>query len=603
VKAVTDSVRRTVWGHLTRRSAPHTGGLRHSDGHSALHGIVVRRIRLATGLTLFTYISLHLVNHSLGNLSVPAMEAGLVLQKLLWQGVLGTLALYIALTTHLSLGLWAFYERRHFGWTASEVVQVVLGLSIPPLLCNHVYVTRISLAVFGTEKGYAQELYSFWVKSPDLGVQQVIVLIVAWIHGCIGVYFWLRLKPFFARAMPFLLCAAVILPMLALLGFFQGGRTVLALASDPAWQKANLTPGQVGLSAQNAALHQWRTWSNLGGVGLFGCVLLARGARSWRERRGSTIRIAYPDGRSARVPRGFSVLEASRAARVPHASVCGGRARCSTCRVRVVAGGLAVPPASPGEQAVLDRVAADPGVRLACQLRPLGDIAVVPLLPPQRGTALMHRTPGRRTGEERFIVAVMVDMRNSVRLAETRMPFDAVFIIDRFVTAVGDAVTHAGGRVNHFTGDGLIATFGLHCTPEPACRQAIAGLIAIGRNVAALNTVLAGEMDEPILFGVGVHGGTAVVGEIGYAESRVFTTLGDASNVASRLEALCKEFACEAVISEEVCRLSGLGLTALPLHEAAVRGRTAPLALRTVARITDLAQWLPAEAVAGVRPD
>ncbi len=50
----------------------------------------VRKLRLITGLTLFTYVTTHLLNHSLGNISIPAMEAGMVVQKWIWQGVVGT---------------------------------------------------------------------------------------------------------------------------------------------------------------------------------------------------------------------------------------------------------------------------------------------------------------------------------------------------------------------------------------------------------------------------------------------------------------------------------------------------------------------------------
>ncbi len=108
-----------------------------------------------------------------------------------------------------------------------------------------------------------------------------------------------------------------------------------------------------------------------------------------------------------------------------------------------------------------------------------------------------------------------------------------------------------------------------------------------------MNHALSTEAVEPIEFGIGVHGSTAVVGEIGFAQTRVFTALGDAANVASRLEGLCKDFAAEAVVSEEVCRLSGLALTDLPLRETAVRGRAASLAVRTVVRVAALAGVLP----------
>jgi adenylate cyclase len=543
---------------------------------------------LITGLTLFTYVGTHLLNHSLGNVSIPWMEAGLHVQKWIWQGVAGTAALYFALSTHFALGLWAFYERRHFGWTRVEVTQLCLGLLIPFLLMNHLFATRIALAQYDLEKGYAQEFYSFWVASPRLGALQVSVLIVAWIHGCIGVYFWLRLKRFFQRAKPALLCAAIMLPLLALLGFFQGGRAVLALAHDPVWRAANLAPWQVGQPGGNARLLLERNLSLLAALALVLLVLLARGLRALRERRGGLVRVSYPDGRTSKIPIGFSILEASRAGGIAHASVCGGRGRCSTCRVRVLTGSGRIPAPTEGEQAVLDKVGAGPLVRLACQLRPEGDISVVPLLPPYWSAETIRTRGLPRPGEERFIVVMIVDMRNSTRLADTRLPFDAVFIIDRFIHAVGAGVTEAGGVANHFTGDGLMATFGLSCDPAVACRQAVAALGLIGRNIAALNRVLAAEMSEPIAFGVGVHGSSAVVGEVGYAASRVFTTLGDAANVAARLESACKDFHCEAVVSQTVLGLSGYKQTLFTQHDLRIRGREAPLTVHTINQVAQL---------------
>jgi adenylate cyclase len=551
----------------------------------------LRKLRLFTGLTLLIYVTSHLLNHSLGNISISAMEAGLVVQKWVWQGVAGTVALYFALATHYLLGLWAAYERRHFGWTKAEVVQLVLGLSIPLLLMNHLFATRISLAVYGTEKGYAQELYSFWVAAPHLGVLQVSVLIVAWTHGCIGLYQWLRLKPIFNMCMPYLFCGAILLPVLALLGFFQTGRMMLSLAQDPLWRAANLNPWQIGTPGNNHQLTAWRDWSIWAAVALLALVLLARLVRVGREWRGAAIRVTYPEGQSVRVPFGFTVLEASRSAGIPHASICGGRGRCSTCRIRVIGGASNVPAPSPGEQAVLERVAAAPPVRLACQLRPFGDVCVVPLLPADWPVNALRRREWPMPGEERFIVILIVDMRDSTRLAETRLPFDAVFVVDRFVTSVGSAVLAHGGRVNHFLGDGLMATFGLECGARNACRQTLSALVEIGRNVEALNRLLVVGTGEAVRFGVGVHCGSAVVGEIGHGEARVFTSLGDVVNVAARLEGLCKDFSCEAVISHEVCSVAGVPVNRLVKREVMVRGRSSALQVYPVERViqvTDL---------------
>ena len=565
----------------------------------AISPTAIHKLRLATGLTLFAYVSTHLVNHSLGNVSLGVMQDGMRVQKWIWQGIFGSMALYVALVVHFLLGCQVLYKRRDYGWRPGEVAQIVLGLLIPFLLMNHIFVTRVALEQFGVTKDYPQELYSFWVASPQLGVQQAAVLIVAWVHGCLGIYFWLRIKPFFARIAPALASGAVLLPVLALLGFFQAGRHVRALAHDPAFRAANLAASQIGTATQNAVLRAERNEMIALVASLIIVTLLLRLLRDLKEMWGGSIRITYADGSSVRVPLGFSVLQASRVGRVPHASLCGGRARCSTCRIRIIAGSGRIPAPSAGEQAVLDRVGAGPLVRLACQLRPLGDISVVPLLPSHYSLEALRRRSWPQSGEERFVVVLVADLRDSTRLAETRLPFDTVFVIDRFVNAVSVAVVGAGGRPNQFTGDGLMAVFGLNCPPAEACRRAVLAVALIGRKVAELNYVLAVEMGLPIRFGLGVHGSSAVVGEVGMADTRVFTTLGDAANGASRIERLCRDYGCEAVISEVVCQESGLDLAQLPCQAVSVRGREADLAVRIVDNTERIASLL---AVGGPAP-
>ena len=552
----------------------------------------LRRLRLVTGLTLFTYVGLHLTDHALGNVSVEAMEAGLVLQKFVWQGWLGTVALYGALLNHFGLGLWALWQRRHYGWTSGEVVQLILGLSIPALLMNHLVVTRLALAMYGLEKGYAQELYSFLVKSPELGWLQLSVLVVAWSHGCLGVYFWLRLKRFFPPLAPWLTAAAVLLPALALLGYYQGGRHIIALAEDPAWRAVNLTPDHVGMPEGNARLLMLRdSFLWLYGATLV-AILAARGLRFWLEQRGRKIGVTYPDGRTIRVPAGFSVLDASLKAGIPHAHFCGGRGRCSTCRVQVVSSSGPLPPPSAAEQIVLERIEAPPRTRLACQLRPLDDIAVAPLLPPD-ATALIlrRRAPGdpARNGEERFVAVLVVDMRDSTKLGAERLPFDTVFIVDRFIEAAGSAVTAAGGRPSQFTGDGMLALFGAQEGPEIACAQALRAAAGIGAKIEALNQQVAEVLSTPIRFGIGMHGGIAVVGEVGYAASRIFTALGEAPNLASRLETVSKELSVELVVSETVCRQSGLDYRSWPRRMVELRGHDEPIVVRIAERAAELA--------------
>ncbi|CAN0626809.1 Adenylate/guanylate cyclase domain-containing protein [Burkholderia multivorans] len=533
----------------------------------------VRSVRLASGLVLFTYVGTHLLNHSLGNISLAWLERDLLVQKFIWQGWLGTAVLYSALVTHFFLGLWALYERRSLHWTPGEVAQLALGLCIPPLLANHVVNTRVAFAEFGLNKGYAQVLYSFWIDSPFFGRVQLMLLLVAWLHGCYGVWFWLRLKPWFGAWRSVLLSAAVLLPVLALLGFLQGGREVISLAQDPVWGAAATRPTIIGTRPQNIWLAGLRNDFLLFDGGALLLVFAARLARAVRERRGGRFCVRYPDGRKVFAPLGFSVLEASRMAGVPHASSCGGRARCTLCRVRVISDAPMPAPAE-AERRVLERLGADSQtVRLACQLRPTHDLSVWPMVPPATSTAFLRRRQRDVMPQERFAAFMFVDMRDSTKLAAAQLPFDSLFVVSHFLSAVSSAVVEAGGLPNQFPGDAVLAIFGLNTEPSTACRQALRAVPRVAANIDELNVALEQQLKTSIRFGIGLHCGRAVMGEIGFREHVTFTAIGDPLNVASRLEQLTKEIACEAIVSEQVFQHAGVSAAGLPQLAAHVRGR------------------------------
>ena len=173
-----------------------------------------------------------------------------------------------------------------------------------------------------------------WVVLPILGVIQVTVLIVAWTRRLHRVYDAFSLRCRDARARRYLLLGAVLLPVLALLGFEEGARAVVRHLPDPAWRAEYLSPAQDGTPAETAWLFGLRNEFLIFYAGLILLALAARRARSWHETGRRGVEVRYPDGRSVRLPRGLSLLDASRKLGVPHASVCGGRGRCSTCRVR-----------------------------------------------------------------------------------------------------------------------------------------------------------------------------------------------------------------------------------------------------------------------------
>ncbi|MGY3692415.1 adenylate cyclase [Bradyrhizobium sp. USDA 3240] len=546
-------------------------------------GIGQRQVRLVTGAIMFAYLISHFLNHALGNISTEAMAIGVHYHTEFWQFLPVAIVFYSACLVHTGLGIWALYQRREFHWKAIEPLQLTLGLSIPMLIVAHVVGVRLGQTLYGHEKLYPQELYTFFIASPNRLWTMLAVLVIAWVHGCIGLYFWLRLRAFFTRAAPFLLATAVLIPTLAILGIYQAGRATIADYQDPDWRREELSVQKLGTAAQGSTLERITDDLTIGYLGLLGLVLLARCARALLERRGGMIALSYGNGRTLRVPKGLSVLEASLRYNVPHASVCGGRARCSTCRIRIIGDHAQLPEPSPREAFVLHRVGTDdPSIRLACQLRPTGDLTFFQLFLPHTMSANAHAANPTRVGQERYLVSMFVDMRGSTQLAEKRLPFDTVFIVNRFLGAVSQAVLEAGGRPNQFIGDGMLALFGLSTDRQVACRQALRAAALIATNIDELNQFLSHDLREPIRFGIGIHGGEVIVGDIGYRDHMVFTALGDAVNVAARLQDMTKALACEAVISDEVRATAGLADDALPAQEVAIRGRNEPMTVRTV---------------------
>jgi len=582
-----------------KRSPP---GARSSIFPQGLRAIGVRQVRVATGLVMFSYLVAHFANHALGLVSLDWMQWWLGYHMAFWRNPFVTFIFYGSALMHFSLGLWALYQRRHFRYFGLELAQLVLGLSIPMLLISHFTILRLGGPLFGRIPNYPTTLYAYWVirayMQPWL---QVVLITVAWTHACIGLYFWLRLRPFFRWASPLFFAAAILMPVLGLLGANDGAREVIRLSADPNWRASHLRPVAPALRKvyDDIILSFW-----LGYPCLVGLVFAARGVRSLAERRRGTVTLTYPD-RQVRIPKGMSVLEGSLRHQVPHASVCGGRARCSTCRVRVVSDRSALPKPSGRELHVLKRVgaAADPAIRLACQLRPTTDIAFIPILPPLIGAEFVRNRTRVHLGQERYIVSMFVDMRGSSRFAEERLPFDAIFLVNRFLDAASKAVVDAGGLPNQFIGDGLLALFGLKVDPGTACRQALKAAASVAANIEYLNHQLASDLREPIQFGIGIHGGDVIVGDIGYRERTVFTALGDAVNVAARLQDMTKALDCIVVISEEIFRTAGISGDALPATTIDVRGRDGTVAVRTGNDPTILSSLLDAAApVAGAAP-
>jgi len=533
-----------------------------------------RTIRITTGLVMFSYVTCHFVSHATGLFLLNTLQSvghDIILAP--WRTPAGLLLLSASFLTHLGLGLTALYRRRHLRMPAIEAWQLVLGLMIPLLLAPHVSDARLGVLLYGLEDSYFRVLYTFWITDPLVSLsRQSALLVTVWAHGCIGIHMWLRYRLWYRRRIRWFAGAAIALPLLAVLGVINAGwDTVLRAAVESGFSAAHGPPApgspQAGAPAAVALLI---TRLQLGYIALVGCVLLLRAVRNVYERRGPSFEIHYRVGRRIRVPRGFSVLEASRWAAIPHASVCGGRGRCSTCRVRVWRGLENLAPPAAAERNVLQRVRASDGVRLACQVRPVSDLTLTPILPAVRPLPGLHFNLD--DGREMSVTALNIDLRDSVKLAAGRLPYDTLFIVDRYVQAATAGIIAHNGYITSVAGDGIMSMFGFDGDARSGAQQALAAAEAMWRAIDAVSAELADEVSSPLRFGIGVHSGLAVVGALGPPDRPSLQFLGDTGNIAARLQALTKDMKCTMIVARETVALAGLQNPDWPQASVQIRG-------------------------------
>ena len=299
--------------------------------------------------------------------------------------------------------------------------------------------------------------------------------------------------------------------------------------------------------------------------------------------------MTYRGGPIVRVAPGPTLLEISRMKDVPHASVCGGRARCSTCRVGVESGLESLPPPSAAEAMTLA------GINAPRQRAPR--LPDPPPARPSRSRAWWRRpraVAGRAQaspnvqGVERTLAVLFLDTRGFTAISEARLPYDVVFILNRLFAEVGEAIRSHDGKIDKYLGDGLMAIFGTEAGEAAGCRQALRAARDIDLALDRLNDEIMEEIGQPLRVGMGIDVGPLVVGHIGHAETAMLTVIGTTVNAASRLEALTKEKNCQLIAALDVLAHAGLSPDAFAQEEVMIRGLSAPRAVALIDRARNL---------------
>ena len=295
-----------------------------------VRGIGVRQIRIFCGLILFGYLLSHYINHALGNISLDAMNLGSGSTRSFWQSPSWNAAAFIRRSPYmLRSDCGRSISAGTFAGRPPSCCSFLLGLSIPALLCTHLIGERLGITLLRTAADLRTGTLSIsGLLGPTSARCRRRCCLIAWIHGCIGVYFWLRLKHVVPGNRTRFTwsrgsrcrrsrCSAPI----------SRGETLGCWRSSPRgaprfWRRVG-----IGTAAERDNLIRIRDYFLLFYAGRHRFGVLAEAFAVINERRHGMIRLTPIRIEGIRVPKGLTVLEASFRHHVPHASVCGGKGR------------------------------------------------------------------------------------------------------------------------------------------------------------------------------------------------------------------------------------------------------------------------------------
>lgn len=538
------------------------------------------RLRIGSGLILFTFAFFHFINIGLGLFHTDYLHGMQDGRKAVTRHDVMSVVLYAALLLHAGLALYSISQRRTLRMPFSTGLQVVLGLLIPLQLISHIVHTRYAHEIYDVNDEMGYIIVLMW---PGTVIwMQSLLLLVVWIYGCIGLHMWLRLTRWWPKIVPYLIGVAVFIPSFALAGLLTEGRRIWADFADPFLREQYIEhynwPSPEAFEAMfsvkdNALMAFW--------IALGAALAVFAIRKLWRRRH--SVRVKYVEGPEVVAEKGMTLLEISQANGIPHTALCGGKGRCTTCRVIVEDGADKLPAPEEVEARSLTAVGAPKGARLACQIRPTEPLTAYRMFRPEGGRHRAHASQG----QERKLAVLFLDMRGFTSRTTGQLPYDIVFLLNRFFDAIVPAITADGGVVDKYMGDGLLAVFETPDT-ESSAKAGLKAATDVSHALAQFNQKLEAEGSPRIRIGMGLHLGDLVLGEIGAAGHAARTIIGDAVNVASRLEGETKALGVELLVSTELLQMAGYEGDQSGMKSFELRGVTRPIPALPVASAAEL---------------
>jgi class 3 adenylate cyclase/nitrite reductase/ring-hydroxylating ferredoxin subunit len=300
---------------------------------------------------------------------------------------------------------------------------------------------------------------------------------------------------------------------------------------------------------------------------------------------------SLPDNVEFEVLPGQSLLDGALGSGVAFTHACGGRAKCSTCRIWVEDGLEGCGRRNELESAMADRLGLTDEVRLACQLRPENDLQVRRLVIDETDLMMcsqLDRAVATRTGEAKDVTIFFSDVSDFTSISERLSPYDVMYLLNRYYVQVGDIIERNGGFIDKFVGDGLMAVFGIDNQPNAPLR-AVSSALDILAAVDQMKPFFKSMYDADFDIRIGLHYGEAVLGSLGSIGHERLTAIGDVVNVASRVEAANKDAGTRLLISDALHEQVSGSLQVEDFIRVRLRGTGDRITLHEINGLTDQA--------------
>jgi len=249
-----------------------------------------------------------------------------------------------------------------------------------------------------------------------------------------------------------------------------------------------------------------------------------------------------------------TILEASLNAEINHMHVCGGNARCSTCRVYVVEGLNNCLPRNEKEAKLAEKLGFPENIRLACQTKIRGDITmrrpVVDKLDVEIISMQIEDDSGTKLGKEKDLAVLFTDIENYTQFAEAFPPYDVVHVLNRYYQKMNEIIVRHRGIISDVAGDGILALFGIIEDSKNPVLDAINAVRKMNTALIEFNKYLTQMYDRFFGIRAGINFGKVIVGNFDTGMMRKISAIGDTVNLASRIETANKDFGTQLLISQ-----------------------------------------------------